>query len=331
MTFDAFLKSLKTDKQLSQEALSLFRDFFETYRSQIETIECDQKKALERAQSYLQAVVNQMEAPYTFEHFHQSLREPVDYFQMGLTLFAPFVDQKNSRLLGEDSIKKMCRQLEKKENVILFSNHQTEADPQLMILSLKEKYPELIDQLVFVAGHRVTQDLLAIPLSLGLNLLCIYSKKYLESPPEKKADKQAHNQRTLKEMKRLLQEGGVCIYVACSGGRDRPDATGAVHPAPFDPQSVELFHLIAKQAKTPTHFYPLAMYTYPILPPPDHVAYALGEKRIFGYSPAHFFYGKELDMEELLESDCQDKKQQRQLRSQRIWTYVCDQYKELTP
>ena len=80
--------------------------------------------------------------------------------------------------------------------------------------------------MIIVAGHRVVSDPLAIPFSMGRNLLCIYSKKYFESDPAAKADKLQHNQRTMKKMLQLLSEGGKCIYVAPSGGRDRPGAAG---------------------------------------------------------------------------------------------------------
>ena len=43
-------------------------------------------------------------------------------------------------------------------------------------------------------------------------------------------------------MERLLAEGGKCIYVAPSGGRDRPNAQGEIQPNAFDPQSIELFY-----------------------------------------------------------------------------------------
>jgi hypothetical protein len=51
----------------------------------------------------------------------------------------------------------------------------------------------LASKVVFVAGHRVTTDPLAIPFSMGCNLLCIFSKKYMEEPPELKAAKQQQN------------------------------------------------------------------------------------------------------------------------------------------
>ena len=55
-------------------------------------------------------------------------------------------------------------------------------------------------------------------------------------------------------MQELLNEGGCCIYVAPSGGRDRPNAMGEIEVAPFDAQSVELFWLLGKQASAPLIF-----------------------------------------------------------------------------
>jgi glycerol-3-phosphate O-acyltransferase len=69
-------------------------------------------------------------------------------------------------------------------------------------------------QLINVAGHRVTTDPLAIPFSMGRNLFCIYSKKYMEDPPEQKPEKQKHNVRTLKTMADMLVSG------ALEGGRE---------------------------------------------------------------------------------------------------------------
>eukprot|EP00953_Heterococcus_sp_UTEX-ZZ885_P042334 21517-Heterococcus_DN1.PRE.2 len=65
---------------------------------------------------------------------------------------------------------------------------------------------------------------MAIPFSMGRNLLCIHSKKYMETPPEGKHAKQTHNVRTLKKMSEMMaSEEGQFIWVAPSGGRDRPD------------------------------------------------------------------------------------------------------------
>lgn len=278
---------------------------------------------------YICNVIEQMETPIPFSNFHRAIKAPYNFHQLTLSLFEPLIDYKHSKLLGKENLSKMEAQLKKGENVILLSNHQSEADPQLMTLTLRKMYPTLVSRFIFVAGHRVTQDILAVPLSLGLNLLCIYSKNYINSPLDQRAKKQSHNQSTIKEMKRLLQKGGSCIYVACSGGRDRKKEDGSLEPAPFDPDSVELFSLIANRARTPTHFYPLAMHTYEILPPPKERVYALGETRVFYHAPAHFYFGEEIDLTNL-HQDISDKKERRNTRAQTIWERVKSQYNELT-
>ena len=37
---------------------------------------------------------------------------------------------------------------------------------------------------------------------------------------------------------------------------------------------------MARKAKTPTHFYPLTLATYELLPPPETIQMELGETRI---------------------------------------------------
>jgi hypothetical protein len=61
------------------------------------------------------------------------------------------------------------------------------------------------------------------------------------------------------------------VWIAPSGGRDRPDADGHWTPDPFDPTAVELMASLIGRAKKPGHLYPMAMYSYPIMPPPKKV------------------------------------------------------------
>jgi glycerol-3-phosphate O-acyltransferase len=165
---------------------------------------------------------------------------------------------------------------------------------------------------------------------MGRNLLCIYSKKYVENDPETKADKLLHNQRTMKLMSQLLSEGGKCIYVAPSGGRDRQGPDGKIEVAFFDPQSIEMFWLMAKKANHPTHFYPLALSTYDLLPPPERVEKQLGESRVTKATPIGLAFGPEIDMENFPGSDQRDKKVKRQKRAQFIWETVNKDYEALT-
>jgi glycerol-3-phosphate O-acyltransferase len=276
---------------------------------------------------YLQSVIDEIQNPFSFEPFHKAIRAPLDYYRMGLELFRPLVVFENSEIRHSHRIQEIERYLAKGENVILLANHQTEPDPQIISLMLEQEHPHLAEEMIFVAGHRVVSDPLAVPFSKGRNLLCIFSKKHIENPPELKQQKQLHNQRTMHRMSELLKEGGKCIYVAPSGGRDRADPkTGVVEVAPFDPQSVEMFWLMAQHSGKPTHFYPLTLWTYDLLPPPQTVDKELGERRYAKRAPVHLAFGPEVDMVHFPGSDNPDKKAKRIARSNYIWDLVKQEY-----
>lgn len=279
---------------------------------------------------FLNQVVDQLENPYQFEPYHERVRAPFDYYQLGLEMLRPLVIFEKSKIHGTDHVSSMVKQLAQGDNVILLANHQTEPDPQAISLLLEKQYPKFVEEMIFVAGHRVVTDPLAIPLSLGRNLLCIYSKKHIEIPPEEKEEKLLHNQKTMKRMAQLLSEGGKCIYVAPSGGRDRPCPAGKLDVAKFDAQSIEMFWLMAQQAGTRTHFYPLALATYQLLPPPNSVEKDLGERRHAQCTPIHIGFGKEIDMINFPGSDVADKKLRRKNRSEYIWDLVKNEYRLLT-
>jgi glycerol-3-phosphate O-acyltransferase len=224
----------------------------------------------------------------------------------------------------------MEKELAQGENVILLANHQTEADPQAISIVLGQTHPEMADKIIYVAGERVTTDPLAIPFSMGCNLLCIYSKRYIDHPPELKEQKLLHNKNTMDKMRRLLEEGGKIIYVAPSGGRDRRNAKGEIEVAQLDPSSIEMFYLMAKKAKTPTHFYPLTLSTYELLPPPETVQKELGEPRFAKKSPIHLSFGKEFNMEKFPGSDQSDKQMRRKARADALWKLIHNDYLRIT-
>jgi len=279
----------------------------------------------------IKLVIEQLQHPHPFSIFHQSLREPFDYYQFGLDFIRPFIDFARSKIVGMSSLQEIEDQLRKHENVILLANHQTEPDAQIISLLLEKINSKLASEMIFVAGHRVITDPMAIPMSLGHNLLCIYSKKHISHPPEEKARKILHNRRTLQQMQELLNQGSHCIYVAPSGGRDRPNMKGEIHVTPFDPQSVELFSLLGQQAERPTHFYPLALHTHHLMPPPSQVERELGEKRMIHVAPVSLAFGKEVDMENFPGSQDGDKKRKRNQRAEYIWQKVCHSYQEISP
>jgi|688.fasta_scaffold03504_11 glycerol-3-phosphate O-acyltransferase len=280
-------------------------------------------------QELLDRVIQQIEKPYPFELYHQSIRTPFDYYQFGLEILRPLVIFEKSRLLGIKNLDRIQKQLAHGSNVIFLANHQTEPDPQAISLLLEKTHSKLAEEIIFVAGHRVIKDPMAVPFSLGCNLLCIYSKKYIDHPPEKKQAKLLHNAKTMKQLIRLLNEGGKCIYVAPSGGRDRPNAEGVVEVARFDPQSIEMFWLMSQQAERLTHFYPLALETYALLPPPNSTEKELGEKRQAQCTPIHMAFGEEIDMEHFPCTPHADKRQRRKARADYIWEQVKKDYARL--
>ncbi|MGH2638905.1 MAG: 1-acyl-sn-glycerol-3-phosphate acyltransferase [Rhabdochlamydiaceae bacterium] len=265
----------------------------------------------------------------TFQPYHAAIRSPFDYYTFGNDFLKHLVDRSQSTILGHDYLKEIQLLLKKGHNVVFLANHQIEADPQALSVLLDDHYPGFAEKMIFIAGERVITDPVAIPFSLGRHLLCIYSKRYIDHPPEKKMEKQTHNKRVMELMSLLLKEGGKAIYVAPSGGRDRRSQEGVVEVAPFDAGSIELFYLMAQKAGTPTHFYPMSLVTYDVLPPPETIQIEVGEMRHAGRAPIHLAIGPELNMKVFPGSDVPDKKSRRSARANYIWNQVNNQYQEL--
>lgn len=317
-------KKLKPEELqgLSDRYQKLLAYFFQCYR---EATGGGQETVLHL---FAQLLQKQLHSPHTFEPYHRKIRNPIDYYQFSLDFIRPLIDLDHSHLHGIEVLNQIDRQLKAHENVVLLANHQTETDPQAIAILLEKTYPHIGEKIIYVAGERVVTDPLAIPFSMGTDLLCIYSKRYIDHPPELKAQKQLHNKNTMELMSRLLKEGGKIIYVAPSGGRDRKNGQGQIEIAPFDPSSIEMFHLMARKAKTLTHFYPLSLATYDLLPPPETIQIELGELRRARRSPIQIAFCSEFDMEKFPGSDDNDKIARRKARADAIWNIVRNRIKQ---
>lgn len=321
-----FSKELKAlSHQIPTKYHRLLVEFFDAYKRAVLRFE----ESIPTLYLYLLFVKEAIEVPFSFANYHKKVRHPLDYYKFGLDFIRPLVDMEHSTLLGKEHLEEISRILKRKENVVLFANHQTESDPQAISILLEKTHPEIGESIISVAGERVITDPLAIPFSKGCDLLCIYSKRYIDNPPEKKEAKQHHNKKTMQQMSHLLEEGGKIIYVAPSGGRDRKNKEGIVEVAPFDPDSIEMFYLMARKAKTPTYFIPFTLATYDLLPPPETIQHELGEARIAKRTPIHISFAKPFDMENYPGSDLQDKHERRKARADAIWKIVCNTYKTL--
>lgn len=240
--------------------------------------------------------------PYPFRPYHEALRGPgLDHYAWGNDFFRSMVKYRSSRVLGLENVRKIREKLAAGDNVMLIANHQTEADPQVLSILLElEGHGPLAERTIFVAGHKVTTDPLAVPFSMGRNLLTIFSKKYLDTfAAEEKEAKSARNRETVAEMQRLFKEGGHVFWVAPSGGRDRRSAkSGIFEPAAFDEASVGLFLLLSQKAQKAggpeTHFFPLAMWTHKLVPPPDGTQASVGESRSAARAPVGLHFGADM-------------------------------------
>lgn len=326
-SFLAALSSLVVEGLVPTKLKENLESFYLCYKEALKESKQETSAYEEQFLIFLDLLVQQMKNRFVFSPYHERVRKPFDYYKFGNEFLRPLIDFPRSRLKGKENIDEIIACLKKGENVILLANHQTEADPQAISLLLDNS---LAEEMIFVAGERVVTDPLAIPFSMGRNLLCIYSKRYIDHPLEEKAKKQLHNKRTMELMSQLLSEGGKSIYVAPSGGRDRKNAQGSVEVAPFDAQSIEMFYLMAKRAQKPTHFYPLALSTYDLLPPPAEVQVELGETRITRLAPIGIAFGKRIDMEHFPGSEIEDKHARRKARADYIWNLVKGDYETLT-
>lgn len=327
-----FLENIEKAQErgtITDEIYLTLAEFYHSYKDALEKQRHSIQEHTPILLRFLEMVEEQLSAPYSFGLFHEAIREPYDYYQFGLDFLRPLVIFSKSKLIGEEYLQEIIARLDEGENVILLANHQTEPDPQAISLLLERQYPEFAEQMIFVAGHRVTTDPLCIPFSMGRNLLCIYSKKHVEHDQDTKQEKLRHNQRTMQMMGQLLSEGGKVIYVAPSGGRDRLNSEGVVEVAPFDPQSVEMFRLIANASGKTTHFYPLSLATYSLLPPPVSVNKELGEERYTEATPIHMAFGAECDMRIFEDEQNLTKKEKREKRAYSIWQTVEQNYHQL--
>lgn len=323
--FQEIVQSYVAAGKMSPKVAKILVSFYETYLQAMGSEA--QKSDLDACfTTFARLVSEQCEHPYEFQPFHQQVHTPFDYHQFGIDFLRPLIDKKSSSVQGKKELKEIVTHINAGHNVIFLANHQTEADPQAISLLLEEEFPLLAHGMILVAGERVITDPLAIPFSMGCNLLCIYSKRYIDHPPEKKHEKQLHNSRTMQLMSSLLSEGGKCIYIAPSGGRDRRNSQGEITIAPFDPKSLEMVYLMAKKAKRPTFFYPMALATYEMLPPPEKIQMELGEKRLIQRTGIHLGVGPQIDMEHFPGSTNPDKELRRKCRAEYIWGLVNQDY-----
>ncbi|NGX30257.1 MAG: hypothetical protein KR126chlam4_00817 [Candidatus Anoxychlamydiales bacterium] len=332
MSEDSFiinLEKLYSEKRITKKYLDILSDFYKCYIKTVNS-HTSKKEISKLFNQLVKLLIDHTKNPFKFELYHKKITKPFNYQKFGIDFLKPLVDLKNSKLLGIDNLKKIQEYIDKKENVILLSNHQSEVDPLMIPILSEDKYFSLTSDIISVAGERVILDPLAIPFSMGCSLLCIYSKRYIDLDITKKHQKQIHNKKVMSLMKTLLSEGGKVIYVAPSGGRDRKNKSGKIEIAPFDYKSLEMFYLMGKKAKRKTHFFPFTLATYEIMPPPEKIQIEMGEKRVVNRRAVFISFLNELDMENFPHSDEKDRIKRRKNRAKYIHNIVKEEYERIT-
>ena len=240
--------------------------------------------------------------PIDFGAYHERVRTPFDYYKFGHDFASVLLNVEASIVDGKENALQAVEYVKRGENVVFFSNHQSEGDPYAIDFLLDwvggcdKKFCE---EMIFMAGDRVRNDPVVAPFSAGRNLLTVYSKKHLNDEPELKDMKLRHNRKTIIETLRLFNEGGKAVWFAPSGGRDRREtANGCVEISDMDASAIDMMRVTANRCKTKTHFYPMALWTYDMLPPPSAVGgKTIGEQRIVEYTPMHLWVGEEMKWE----------------------------------
>jgi glycerol-3-phosphate O-acyltransferase len=304
--FMGLLEKLSAAGKLPTPLLNQWRDFYESYRGAV--VGSGAPGASEELAARVQATIadtvfNQMSGKdnaYEFPSAHRRLLEPYDYYQFGQRYVGSLIDFESSVLGRPDRWARVAEQLARGDNVVLLANHQTEADPGVFAHMLAASHPSLAEEVNYVAGDRVVTDPLCKPFSMGRNLFCVHSKRHMGDDPQIKAAKMETNRKTLVAMQRALNAGGCLLWIAPAGGRDRPDPeTGVWLPDKWDPAAVELMRNLAARAKPEGHIYPMAMFSWPVMPPPKAVEKALGERRVTAYSGVGISLCEELTEAEL--------------------------------
>ncbi|KIY97363.1 hypothetical protein MNEG_10600 [Monoraphidium neglectum] len=330
--FFGILDQLVAAGKAPERVVASFKDFYENYSTAIASSGnpgCDEAFATRVQATIADVVFAQFVSPYTFPSFHTRILEPYDYYNFGQRYVGSLVNFSSSVVGNAERLDEIEAQLAAGHNVVLLANHQTEADPGVFAHMTEATHPRLAQEVIYVAGDRVVTDALCKPFSMGRNLFCVHSKKHLDDIPELKAAKQETNRRTLVAMARAFNEGGKLVWIAPSGGRDRPNAEGVWRPDAFDPSAVELMRNLLARAKQPGHLYPMAMWSWKLMPPPPTIDKALGERRLTNYTGVGISVAPELDVDAVTAAADGDKEAAQRLLADAALEAVREQYAAL--
>jgi glycerol-3-phosphate O-acyltransferase len=339
LTLAARARKYVADGRLPAGAADVLASWADNYAQQMALSEHVDGRPAEFAEAMfttlLEVCTELCERPLPFDPYHVRVREPFDYYKFGLEFTTSLIDIARCKVLGQEHLRRARTQVAAGENVVFLANHQSEGDPyaiDVLFDWIAGMDREFCESIVFMAGDRVRDDPVVAPFSVGRNLLTVYSKKHINDVPSMRGQKLKHNNRTIAQTVSLFKRGGTTVWFAPSGGRDRRSLeTGLLDVSPFDPDAIDLMRMCAKKAGTPTHFYPMALITHDMLPPPSTVGGAnLGEQRMCKYTPIHMALDEEIDWNALKAATKRlDKDSRRRVRCEYIEERVRQGYEAI--
>ncbi|KAG0462030.1 hypothetical protein HPP92_020506 [Vanilla planifolia] len=261
-----------------------------------------------------------IECPFIFSPHHKAIREPFDYYMFGQNYVRPLIDFRKS-YVGNISFFffEMEQHLRQGHNVILFSNHQTEADPAIIALLLEKTNPHLAEAM---GSYRSTLQ----TIQHGKKSTVCLLQKHMFDDPELVERKRRANTQSLKEMAVLLRNGSQIVWIAPSGGRDRLSGqTGEWLPATFDVSSLDNMRRLAEHSGVTGHFYPLAMLCYDVMPPPPQVEKEIGEQRKLSHHGVGLSVAPELNFYDVC-VHCEKPEEAKEAFSIAVYNAVTEQY-----
>lgn len=327
----SFVRKEVDNGRISAHVADGLEELYLNYRNAVSQsgIDCAEDVILSNMAVLFDRILLDVEDPFTFEPYHVAIREPFDYYLFSQNYIRPLLDFRNSYVGNISLFDEIEERLQKGHNIVLMSNHQTEADPAVVALLIERTHPQIAEKMVWVAGDRVISDPLCKPFSMGRNLLCVYSKKHMNDVPEEFEEKKKANTKTLKKMALLLRTGSHIIWIAPSGGRDRPDPrTGEWHPEPFDASSVDNMRRLLEHSKVEGHIYPFSLLCYNIMPPPAQVEKQIGERRKMSFHGVGLSVAPEMNFKEIT-ANCVDTDKAKEVFSQALYNSVTEQYSVL--
>ena len=335
-TFHARAKSLSAAGVLPDHVSTTLSHWYGSYRKAVEHNKRFKGDATEFTENMFSTLLELARravcSPIEFGPYHERIRQPFDYYKFGFDFASMLLNPDDSTVLGRDSIAEAVEYARQGHNIIFLSNHQSEGDPyaiDALFAWVAGCHRTFCEEIIFMAGDRVTNDPVVSPFSAGRNLLTVYSKKHINDVPELRAEKLLHNRRTIATTAKLFKQGGKVLWFAPSGGRDRRSTdTARVEVSKFDEGAVDMMRFTANKSGVPCHFYPMSLWTYDMLPPPTNVGGPnFGEERVVNHIPMHMYVGEEIDWSNALEA--KDKIGRRVARCNYVQDIVVDGYRAI--